>query len=293
MPPRGADLGLEQPRLRCCPRSIGLESMGVPSPGRDRAGARGGARERGQAQHRARDRDRRSRRRSSATTSATCSGALGREVFVAPGPLQKRRKRRSRPATGSSPSTDAKAVFFGRWIALVRFAAAWLAGINKMHFRTSSSGTRSAASAGRSTYGLVGYFGGKAAARRAHRRSASTRRSRSACWSLRGWCSQSAVREAPRACTRARPPRRRRRSRRRKSPDRAEVERAGVDAVTLPGRRRAVVEHVAEVAAAALAEHLGAGHEQSCGRSASRRSRRPPARRSSASRCPSRTWCPS
>src|SRR5439155_24632337 len=37
--------------------------------------------------------------------------------------------------------------------------------------------------------------------------------------------------------------------------------RQGVDAVALPGGRGAVVEDVAEVAAAALAQHLDAGHE--------------------------------
>src|SRR5205823_3709256 len=40
-----------------------------------------------------------------------------------------------------------------------------------------------------------------------------------------------------------------------------EVEGQGVDAVALPGGRGAVVEDMAEVAAAALAQHLDAGHE--------------------------------
>src|SRR5256714_9556156 len=39
-----------------------------------------------------------------------------------------------------------------------------------------------------------------------------------------------------------------------------EVEREGVDAPALPGRARAVVEHMAQVGAAAPAQDLGAGH---------------------------------
>src|SRR5262245_1948542 len=41
-----------------------------------------------------------------------------------------------------------------------------------------------------------------------------------------------------------------------------EGQRAGVDAVALPGRGRPVVEDVAQVATAAAADHLGAAHEQ-------------------------------
>src|SRR6516225_3259248 len=40
------------------------------------------------------------------------------------------------------------------------------------------------------------------------------------------------------------------------------VERRSIHAITQPGRLRAVVENVAEVAAAAAAVHFGAGHEK-------------------------------
>src|SRR3712207_5359261 len=43
---------------------------------------------------------------------------------------------------------------------------------------------------------------------------------------------------------------------------RVELEGAGVDAIAEPGRVRAVVEDVAQVAAAARAVHLGAPHEE-------------------------------
>jgi membrane protein DedA with SNARE-associated domain len=55
-------------------------------------------------------------------------------------------------------------VFFARWIALVRFAAAWLAGINKMHWRTFFFYNALGGITWAITFGLVGYFGGKAAA---------------------------------------------------------------------------------------------------------------------------------
>jgi hypothetical protein len=43
---------------------------------------------------------------------------------------------------------------------------------------------------------------------------------------------------------------------------RLEFERTGIHAIPQPGRRRAVVEHVAQVTAAAAAQHFRALHEQ-------------------------------
>ncbi len=57
-----------------------------------------------------------------------------------------------------------KAVFFARWIALVRFAAAWLAGINEMRFREFFAWNALGGITWGVTYGLVGYFAGSAAA---------------------------------------------------------------------------------------------------------------------------------
>ena len=57
-----------------------------------------------------------------------------------------------------------KAVFLARWIALVRFAAAWLAGINEMPFRQFFFWNALGGITWGMTYGLVGYFLGSAAA---------------------------------------------------------------------------------------------------------------------------------
>jgi membrane protein DedA with SNARE-associated domain len=57
-----------------------------------------------------------------------------------------------------------KAVFIGRWIALVRFATAWLAGINRMEFKQFFFWNALGGITWGVTYGLVGYFGGHAAA---------------------------------------------------------------------------------------------------------------------------------
>ena len=57
-----------------------------------------------------------------------------------------------------------KAVFFGRWVALVRIAAAWLAGINHMRFPDFFFWNALGGITWGMTFGLVGYFGGHAAA---------------------------------------------------------------------------------------------------------------------------------
>lgn len=56
----------------------------------------------------------------------------------------------------------AKTVFIGRWVALIRFAVAWLAGINEMHFTTFFMWNALGAVTWGLTFGLLGYFGGNA-----------------------------------------------------------------------------------------------------------------------------------
>jgi membrane protein DedA with SNARE-associated domain len=87
---------------------------------------------------------------------------IGREVLEAPGPLHKRRLAAIRVGDKFFARHGAKAVFIGRWIALVRFATAWLAGINEMRFRTFFFFNAAGAVTWALTYGLLGYFGGKA-----------------------------------------------------------------------------------------------------------------------------------
>ena len=185
-----------------------------------------------------------------------------------------------------------KAVFIARWIAFVRFAAAWLAGINGMRFRTFFVWNALGGITWGITYGLVGYFVGSAAA------DVITRFGVYAAGALLvlivvgyGYLK---LRE------------RRHFEQERDALGRAscsaqsgsalvgfEVQRAGVDAVAQAGRVRAVVEHVTEMAAAALAHDLGAAHAEAAVLAQPRCSRPRRARRSSASRCPTRTSCPS
>ena len=56
----------------------------------------------------------------------------------------------------------AKTVFIGRWIAWIRFATAWLAGINHMPFRVFFPWNAAGGITWAITYGLLGYFGGQA-----------------------------------------------------------------------------------------------------------------------------------
>src|SRR5450755_2050619 len=60
---------------------------------------------------------------------------LGRDVLSAPGPGQQHRIKALEAGDRFYDKHGSKAVFFGRWVALVRVAAAWLAGINHMPFR--------------------------------------------------------------------------------------------------------------------------------------------------------------
>lgn len=89
---------------------------------------------------------------------------LGREVLEAPGPFHKRRVRLIRAGDRFFERHGPKAVFVARWIALVRFAAAWLAGINRMPFKQFFFWNALGGITWGVTYGLVGYYGGQAAA---------------------------------------------------------------------------------------------------------------------------------
>jgi membrane-associated protein len=88
----------------------------------------------------------------------------GRDVFVARGPLRTHRRRALEAGDRFFARHGPKAVFFARWIALVRFAAAWLAGINRMRFSTFFFWNALGGISWGVTYGLVGYFAGEAGA---------------------------------------------------------------------------------------------------------------------------------
>ena len=89
---------------------------------------------------------------------------FGREFVVKPGPLWHHRIRAVRAGDRFFERHGPKAVFLARWIALVRFAAAWLAGINRMPFRQFFFWNALGGLTWGVTFGLVGYFAGEAGA---------------------------------------------------------------------------------------------------------------------------------
>lgn len=89
---------------------------------------------------------------------------FGREAFLSRGPLQNHRRRAVDAGDRFFKRHGPKAVFLARWIALVRFAAAWLAGINRMRFAQFFFWNALGAITWAITYGLVGYFAGEAGA---------------------------------------------------------------------------------------------------------------------------------
>ena len=90
--------------------------------------------------------------------------SLGRDVLEAKGPFQEYRLELIATGDRFFAKHGPKAVFFARWIALVRFAAAWLAGINHMRFRDFFFWNALGGITWGVTYGLVGYYAGSAAA---------------------------------------------------------------------------------------------------------------------------------
>jgi membrane-associated protein len=85
---------------------------------------------------------------------------IGRDVLEAPGPFHRRRRRVIGMGDAFFEKHGPKAVFFGRWIALIRFAAAWLAGINEMRFPVFFFWNALGGITWGITFGLVGFYGG-------------------------------------------------------------------------------------------------------------------------------------
>jgi membrane protein DedA with SNARE-associated domain len=146
------------------PAIIGLESMGVPSPGETALVLAAVLASQGKLQIWL------------VILIGVCSAILGdnagyllgrrfgRDVLEARGPLHKHRKAVIAAGDRFFERHGSKAVFFARWIALVRFAAAWLAGINEMPWREFFFWNALGGITWGVTFGLVGYFGGSAAA---------------------------------------------------------------------------------------------------------------------------------
>jgi membrane protein DedA with SNARE-associated domain len=89
---------------------------------------------------------------------------IGRDVVKAKGPLHEHRLQAIAAGDRFFEKHGPKAVFLARWIALVRFVAAWLAGINRMPMKLFFFWNALGGLTWGITFGLVGYFGGKAAA---------------------------------------------------------------------------------------------------------------------------------
>ncbi|MDQ6835523.1 MAG: DedA family protein [Actinomycetota bacterium] len=89
---------------------------------------------------------------------------FGRDLLEAPGPFHARRQRVIAAGDKFFDKHGPKAVFLARWIALVRFAAAWLAGINEMRFAEFLVWNALGGITWGVTLGLVGYYAGGAAA---------------------------------------------------------------------------------------------------------------------------------
>jgi membrane protein DedA with SNARE-associated domain len=86
---------------------------------------------------------------------------FGREVLEARGPFHRRRLILIRIGDRFFEKHGGKAVFLARWVALVRVAAAWLAGINRMPLRYFFFWNALGGITWGITFGLVGYFVGK------------------------------------------------------------------------------------------------------------------------------------
>lgn len=115
---------------------VGIESIGVPVPGETALITAGVLASRGQF--------------SIELVIAVAAGAAivgdnigyligrrgGRALLTRPGPLHERRLQLIEHGEPFFRRHGPKAVFLGRWVAALRIAAAWLAGVNRMHWST-------------------------------------------------------------------------------------------------------------------------------------------------------------
>jgi membrane protein DedA with SNARE-associated domain len=146
------------------PAIIGLESMGIPSPGETALVAAAVLASQGKLQIWL------------VILIGACSAIvgdnvgyflgrrLGREVLEAKGPFHTHRRKALAAGDRFFARHGAWTVFLGRWIALIRIATAWLAGINEMRFAQFFVWNAFGGITWAVTYGLVGYYGGHAAA---------------------------------------------------------------------------------------------------------------------------------
>jgi membrane protein DedA with SNARE-associated domain len=146
------------------PAIIGLESMGIPSPGETALVAAAVLASQGKLQIElviligA----------ASAIIGDNIGYMLGRKfgrtALETRGPFHQRRLLFVRAGDRFFEKHGGKSVFLARWVALVRVAAAWLAGINHMAFPRFFVWNALGGITWAITFGLVGYFVGKSGA---------------------------------------------------------------------------------------------------------------------------------
>jgi membrane protein DedA with SNARE-associated domain len=89
---------------------------------------------------------------------------FGRRLLERPGRTLEKRREALHRGEDLFARHGAKAVFLGRWIALLRIWAAWLAGMASMRWRTFLLWNALGGIGWALFFGLLGYFGGEAAA---------------------------------------------------------------------------------------------------------------------------------
>jgi membrane-associated protein len=89
---------------------------------------------------------------------------FGRRLLERPGRTEQRRRAALQRGEELFERHGPKAVFLGRWIALLRIWAAWLAGMAGMRWRSFLLWNALGGIGWALFFGLLGYFGGEAAA---------------------------------------------------------------------------------------------------------------------------------
>jgi membrane protein DedA with SNARE-associated domain/uncharacterized membrane protein YbhN (UPF0104 family) len=90
---------------------------------------------------------------------------FGRRVLLAPGPFARRRRHLVEAGDRFFAAHGAAAVFLGRWVAVGRMAAAWLAGADRMPWRRFAVWNAAGGVAWATSVGLAAYALGSAGAR--------------------------------------------------------------------------------------------------------------------------------
>jgi membrane-associated protein len=90
---------------------------------------------------------------------------VGRRVLLAPGPLERHRRRVIEVGEPFFERHGPKAVFLGRWITGLRITSAWLAGVNRMSWPTFLFWNALGGICWAVSIGLLAYFVGRGAER--------------------------------------------------------------------------------------------------------------------------------